>query len=70
MAAPAWAGEEDHRMSVAFQPITGRNVRVGVIGAGAWANNAHLPGWHRDSRCDIVAVCDIDRALADAVFSN
>ncbi len=52
-------------MSVAFQPITGRKIRVGVIGAGVWANNAHLPGWHRDSRCDIVAVCDVDEALAN-----
>jgi predicted dehydrogenase len=49
-----------------FQAITGRKVRVGVIGAGGWANNAHLPGWHRDSRCDIVAVCDVDRGLAEA----
>ncbi|HEV2527214.1 MAG TPA: Gfo/Idh/MocA family oxidoreductase [Thermomicrobiales bacterium] len=52
-------------MSAAFQAISGRNVRVGVIGAGVWANNAHLPGWHRDSRCDIVAVCDVDRELAE-----
>ena len=53
-------------MSAPTGPIQGRNVRVGVIGAGTWANNAHLPGWRRDSRCDIVAVCDVDAGLADA----
>lgn len=53
-------------MTVAKWPIEGRPVRVGVIGAGAWANHAHLPGWHRDSRCEIVAVCDNDAGLADA----
>ncbi len=39
---------------------------IGVIGAGRWANMAHLPGWVRDSRCELVAVCDkdLDRALA------
>ena len=26
-------------------------LRVGVIGAGRWANMAHLPGWKRDERC-------------------
>ncbi|HJZ73300.1 MAG TPA: Gfo/Idh/MocA family oxidoreductase [Vicinamibacterales bacterium] len=39
-------------------------VRVGVLGAGTWARSAHLPGYRRDPRCRIVAVCDveIDRA--------
>src|SRR5436190_24279656 len=40
-------------------------LRIGVIGAGRWANMAHLPGWKRDPRCELVAVCDVDRALAD-----
>ena len=35
-------------------------LRVGVIGAGRWANMAHLPGWQRDPRCELVAVCDVD----------
>ena len=41
---------------------------VGVIGAGRWANLAHLPGWVRDSRCELIAVCDkdLDRARAAA----
>jgi len=39
-------------------------VRVGVVGAGAWARGAHLPGYRRDPRCRVVAVADtmIDRA--------
>ena len=46
-------------------PITGRTVRVGVLGAGRWATMAHLPGWLRDPRCEVVAVCDVDQTLAD-----
>ena len=46
-----------------------RKVRVGVLGAGAWAELAHLPGYARDSRCELVAIADpvADRArtLAD-----
>src|SRR5215472_4368980 len=43
---------------------SGSIVRVGVIGAGAWARAAHLPGYRRDPRCRVVAVADtaIDRA--------
>src|SRR5439155_15599453 len=39
-------------------------VRVGVLGAGAWARSAHLPGYRRDCRCRIVAIADtlVDRA--------
>src|SRR5882672_3279038 len=39
-------------------------VRVGVLGAGAWARGAHLPGYRRDPRCRIVAIADtlVDRA--------
>jgi predicted dehydrogenase len=41
-----------------------RIVRVGVLGAGAWARSAHLPGYKRDPRCRLVAVADteIERA--------
>ena len=43
-------------------------VRVGVLGAGAWARGAHLPGYRRDPRCKVVAIADvaIDRARAAA----
>ncbi len=39
-------------------------VRVGVLGAGAWARFAHLPGYKRDPRCEVVAIADpvIERA--------
>src|ERR1700710_1740722 len=45
-----------------------RIVRVGVLGAGAWARSAHLPGYRRDPRCRVVAIADteIDRARAAA----
>ena len=39
-------------------------VRVGVLGAGAWANFAHLPGFKRDTRCKLVAIADPQLALA------
>ncbi len=47
------------------EPIVGRKVRVGVLGAGRWATIAHLPGWVRDPRCEVVAICDIDPAMAE-----
>jgi predicted dehydrogenase len=36
-----------------------KKVRVGVIGAGAWACGAHIPGWLRDGR-ELIARGDID----------
>src|SRR4051812_18527023 len=49
------------------RPASGR-VRVGVLGAGAWAELAHLPGYKRDPRCQLVAIADpvIERAQAFA----
>ena len=40
-------------------PIVDRPVRVGVLGAGRWAQMAHLPGWARDPRTELVAICDV-----------
>ncbi|HYW49733.1 MAG TPA: Gfo/Idh/MocA family oxidoreductase [Gemmatimonadaceae bacterium] len=42
----------------------GGKVRVGVLGAGAWAKFAHIPGYKRDTRCELVAIADpvIERA--------
>jgi predicted dehydrogenase len=44
-------------------------VRVGVLGAGAWARGAHIPGYRRDSRCRVVGIADveIDRARQAAL---
>jgi predicted dehydrogenase len=43
-------------------------VRVGVLGAGAWAEFAHLPGYKRDPRCELVAIADpaVEKAQAFA----
>ena len=48
--------------------MAGKRLGIGVVGAGRWANWAHLPGWVRDERCRLVAVCDreLDRAQAAA----
>lgn len=40
-------------------------LRIAVLGAGAWANNAHIPGWQRDERCEVVAICDPIGELAN-----
>jgi predicted dehydrogenase len=47
---------------------SGATVKVGVLGAGAWAEFAHLPGYKRDPRCELVAIADpmVDRAQAFA----
>jgi predicted dehydrogenase len=42
-------------------------LRVGVLGAGAWARGAHVPGWLRESRCEVVAICDVERERAAAL---
>ncbi len=39
-------------------------LRVGVLGAGAWAQHAHIPGWLRDPRCEIVAIADVRKDCA------
>ncbi len=47
--------------------MAAKRLGIGVVGAGRWANWAHLPGWTRDERCRIVAVCDVDpQRAADA----
>jgi len=41
-------------------------LRVGVIGAGRWAASAHLPGFYRSPLAELVAICDLDRDMAEA----
>ena len=41
-----------------------RIIRVGVLGAGAWARGAHLPGYRRDPRCTVVAIADPETSRA------
>ncbi len=39
---------------------------VAVVGTGRWAQRAHIPGWQRDGRAEVVALADIDAdALAE-----
>jgi len=40
-------------------------LKVGVIGAHNWAEQAHLPGWAAHPDVEIAAVCDIDRSRAE-----
>jgi len=46
--------------------MTGKRLGIGVVGAGRWANMAHLPGWARDERCQIVGICDREPERAAA----
>jgi predicted dehydrogenase len=42
-------------------------LRVAVVGAGRWAQRAHIPGWQRDPRVEVVALVDTDvDVLAEA----
>jgi predicted dehydrogenase len=41
-----------------------------VLGAGAWARGAHLPGYAREDRCELVAIADPQIALARAAASE
>jgi predicted dehydrogenase len=40
--------------------MTESRLRVGVLGAGAWAQFAHIPGWQRDPRAEVVAIADVE----------
>ena len=44
--------------------MTARRLGVGVIGAHAWAEKAHLPGYAAYDRANVAAICDIDRERA------
>jgi predicted dehydrogenase len=41
-------------------------VRVAVVGTGHWARVAHLPGWLRDPRAEVVALADVNGAALTA----
>ena len=40
--------------------MTNDKLRVAVVGAGRWAQRAHIPGWQRDPRVEVVALSDTD----------
>lgn len=45
-------------------------LRIAVLGAGSWAESAHLPGWLRDPRCEVAVVCDPVLGRAEALGSK
>lgn len=47
--------------------MSSKELRVAVVGAGRWAERAHIPGWQRDSRVEVAAVADVNRDLAGRV---
>jgi hypothetical protein len=46
------------------------DVRVAVVGAGRWAQAAHIPGWQRDPRADVVALADVNETVLADVASK
>lgn len=42
-------------------------LRIGIVGAGNIAENAHLPAYEKCSNCEPVAICDIDYERAKRV---
>jgi predicted dehydrogenase len=44
----------------------GGRLGIGVVGAGRWPHLAHLPGWARDPRCQLIGVCDTEPGRAQA----
>ncbi|WP_380785337.1 Gfo/Idh/MocA family protein [Sphingomonas sp. R86521] len=47
-----------------------RKLKVGLIGAHAWADKAHLPGLVAHDGVELVAICDTDRARAEAAAAK
>jgi predicted dehydrogenase len=47
--------------------VSGRRLGVGVIGAHAWAEKAHLPGYAAYDRARLVAICDVEPERARAM---
>jgi predicted dehydrogenase len=50
--------------------MTAGKIRVAVVGAGRWAQVAHIPGWQRDPRAEVVALADTDAAVLAAAASK
>jgi predicted dehydrogenase len=48
----------------------GEKLRVGIVGAGSWARQAHVPGFQRCPGADVVAICDPDLIRAEAVAAK
>ena len=50
--------------------MTPDTIRVAVVGTGRWAQVAHIPGWLRDPRAEVVALADVDEAALAAAAST
>ena len=50
-----------------MSPGPRRPLRLGVVGCGKVTQNVHLPAIAKSSSCDLVAVCDVSRAVIDGV---
>ena len=44
--------------------------RVGIIGAGAIAVHGHIPGYQALDDVEVVAICDVNEARAQAVAAE
>lgn len=47
-----------------------KQIRVAVVGAGRWAERAHIPGWQRDGRAEVAALVDLDGTVARKVADD
>ncbi len=47
--------------------MTHDKLRVAVLGAGKWAEFAHIPGWIRDPRAEVVVLADVEAERAEAL---
>jgi predicted dehydrogenase len=45
-------------------------LRVGIVGAGSWSRQAHVPGFQSCAGVDLVAICDVDLARAGQVAAE
>ena len=50
--------------------MTADRLAVAVVGAGRWAQRAHIPGWQRDPRAQVVALADTDPAALAAAAAG
>ena len=50
--------------------MSSKELRVAVVGAGRWAERAHIPGWQRDPRVEVAAVVDTNAEVAAKVAED
>ena len=50
--------------------MSSKELRVAVVGAGRWAERAHIPGWQRDPRVEVAALVDTDTEVLGRVAAE